>query len=61
MLAKVDRSANRLYVLELNIARPVCFSMQGTSVVLARTIRASELPWALATGGRRTGGRIATN
>jgi hypothetical protein len=24
LMAKVDRSANRLYVLELNIARPVC-------------------------------------
>jgi hypothetical protein len=31
LLAKVDRLANRLYVLELNIARPVCFAMQGTS------------------------------
>jgi hypothetical protein len=26
LMAKVERAANRLYVLELNIARPVCLA-----------------------------------
>jgi hypothetical protein len=32
LLAKVRRSANRLYVLNLNITLPVCLVVQGTSI-----------------------------
>jgi hypothetical protein len=43
LLAKVDRLANRLYVLELNIARPVCFAMQGTSAAWRSRARYGHL------------------
>jgi hypothetical protein len=33
LMTKVERTPNRLYVLELNIARPVCLVAQGSSVV----------------------------
>jgi hypothetical protein len=63
LLAKVDRLANRLYVLRVEHRKAglFCHARNKCDLALTRTIRASELPWAPTTGGRGIGGWIATN
>jgi hypothetical protein len=43
LVAKVKRASNRLYIIYLDVHRPVCLAVQGTSTALRWHVRYGHL------------------